>query len=153
MCLSVKTRGLQIRGLVGGPLVLSMAEQAPSGTCRSFYGTETCQHTARMSKTVLQKTYTFLDPSQDQRIFQILEALSKDRLLTLRQKAPYALGDHPGEKTAVILQRLSLDPVDEIRGAADHAKGRLREQAAVASPYGAGVQEKRASGQSRGKTR
>jgi HEAT repeat protein len=100
--------------------------------------------TERIHKTVMRKTYTFVDPKQNPRVFALLKTLSKDEAPTVRTKAAYALGDHPGTKTATILERLSLDPDEQVRKAADHAKGRLSEQAAIASAYEAAVGEKAA---------
>ena len=102
----------------------------------------TRQHTERIRKTVMRKTYTFVNPNQNPRSFELLETLAQDDASTVRTKAAYALGGHPGEKTAAILERLLLDTAEEVRRAADHAKGRLVEQAGIASAYETAGREK-----------
>ena len=82
--------------------------------------------TERIHKTVMRRTYTFLDPNQNPRVFALLKTLAKDEAPTVRAKVAYALGDHPGKKTTTILERLSLDSDEQVRKAADHAGEALR---------------------------
>jgi hypothetical protein len=89
----------------------------------------------RVRKQVGGKSFTFLDPRQDERVFNILDILTADGCATARQKAAYALGDHPGIRSVAILDRLLLDPVEEVRKAAAHAKNRLAEQEAIRTKY------------------
>lgn len=114
----------------------------PNAEIRGAIADATRQHTTRIRRTVSRKTYTFLDMNQNPRIFEVLTKLTEDESPTVRLKAAYALGDHPGQKTATLLDRLLLDHTEEVRRAADHAKARLAEQAAVASAYEAAVREK-----------
>jgi hypothetical protein len=85
----------------------------------------------RVRKKVRGKCFTFLDPELDEEIFKILNTLTADGCATTRQKAAYALGDHPGMRSVAILDRLLLDPVEEVRKAAAHARNRLAEQEAI----------------------
>jgi len=89
----------------------------------------------RVRKKVRGKSFTFLDPEQDVEVFKILSTLTTDGCATARQKAAYALGDHPGMRSIAILDRLLLDPVEEVRKAAAHAKNRLAEQHTIRTEY------------------
>jgi 3-methyladenine DNA glycosylase AlkC len=88
--------------------------------------------TARIRKTVQGKSYTLLDGTQDPRIFEILRALAADESPNVRLKAAYALGDHLCEEARNLLDDLLRDSSEEVRKAAENAKGRRDRQRALA---------------------
>ncbi len=102
--------------------------------CRTF--------TERIRKTVLKKNYTFLSPAQRPDIFEILRKLASDRDSTVRLKAAYALGDHPGESTLRLLDVLGIDSEERVRVAANHARTRLIDDEATRNTYDEAVKEK-----------
>jgi hypothetical protein len=109
--------------------------QDPDGGIRGAVADHMRAFARRVRKKVRGKSFTFLDPEQDVEVFKILSTLTTDGCATARQKAAYALGDHPGMRSIAILDRLLLDPVEEVRKAAAHAKNRLAEQHTIRTEY------------------
>jgi hypothetical protein len=109
--------------------------QDPDGGIRGAVADHMRGFARRVRKKVRGKSFTFIDPEQDEEVFKILNTLIADASATARQKAAYALGDHPGMRSIAILDRLLHDPAEEVRKAAAHAKNRLAEQEAIRTEY------------------
>jgi hypothetical protein len=114
---------------------LQKLAEDPDGGVRGAVADRMRAFGRRVRKKVRGKSFTFLDPEQDEEVFKILKILTADGCATVRQKAAYALGDHPGMRSVATLDRLLLDPVEEVRKAAAHAKNRLAEQEAIRTEY------------------
>ena len=99
--------------------------------------------TARIRKTVQGKHYTFLDRTQDPRIFEILRVLAVDESPNVRLKAAYALSDHLYKQARNLLADLLRDSSEEVRKAAEHATARLDSQQALADECETAINQSR----------
>lgn len=125
--------------------------QDNSPRVRGMVADECRSWTPRVRKTVMKVSYSMIDSIPA--VFSLLDGLVKDPVAAVRQKACYALGDHPGTPAGSILETLSRsDDSKEVRQAALHALERIKEFEKIRFDYEAAVSTKTLKSSSKTRT-